>query len=110
MAELSIIPELIRQLDRLQVVAQAADRARLRLRHPTIDPEAVPGEVIVATLYELEAALAALGEDELEGVPATGPLWQAGSSIVQEWDDERACVAPSAQGLSRADRSTLRDA
>ncbi len=79
MAELSIIPDLIRGLDRLQAVAQAAKRTVTRLTHPTIDQDAVPAEVITATLYDLDQALAGLVDDDEEFLsPAAVPVRAVG--------------------------------
>jgi hypothetical protein len=73
--ERSIVPDLIQQLHRLQAVGQAADRALIRLTHPTINPETVPEEIVRVIVTELSDALGQLERDDLEAVPAIAAAW-----------------------------------
>ena len=74
----SIIPALLLQIQRLQAVAQAADRALTRLTHPTVDLDAVPPDILQVIVTEMERALDGLEDGDLQGIPAAGPVRETG--------------------------------
>jgi hypothetical protein len=58
-----------------------AVRALTRLTHPTIDPEAVPEEIVAVIERERDEGLGRLEPDGMGTIPAIAAVWNSGNTF-----------------------------